>query len=107
MFLGCATQPVAYFQVGDKASGRRERGADHTAHNQCSHHACRAFQADAHHDDRSQDEGHQRHAGHGVAADNRNGVGRDRSEEEGNDGYENHTGEREEQVAFHDPEIEK
>ena len=36
-----------------------------------------------------------------------NGVGRNRSEEKSDNGYEKHSGEREEQVAFHDPEIEK
>ena len=107
MFLGCAAQPVADFQVGDKTSGRGEGGADYSAHNQCGHHASRTFQADGHHDDGSQDEGHQCHAGYGVAADNRNGVGRNRSEEKSDNGYEKHSGEREEQVAFHDPEIEK
>ena len=62
LFLRGAAQPIAYLQIGDETARRGKGRTDDTAHDECGHHARRTFQAHRNHDDRGQNQCHQRHA---------------------------------------------
>ena len=104
---GGGTQPIANLQVGDEAACHGESGTYDTAHHQGCHHAAGALKADSHHDDRSQDEGHQRHARYRIGTHNGDGVGCYGSEKEGDDSHQHNGRQRMEQVALHHVKVEK
>ena len=107
LLLGCATQPVTDFQVGDETSGHGQCGADHATHYQGSHHTRGTFQAHGHHDDGSQDQGHQGHARYRVRTDDGDGIGRHGGEEEGDSRYQQDGYYSMQNVALHHVEIEE
>ena len=102
-----SAQPVANLQVGDESAGHRQSCTYHTAHDEGCQHAARTVQAYGHHHDRSQDEGHQRHAAHGVGAYNGDGVGGHGGEEEGDDGDEQDAHQGMNDVTLHHIQIEE
>ena len=101
LFARRRAEPITDFQVGDKRACDGQSRTNHAAHNQRSHHTARAFQTDAHHHDRGQNQRHQRHSRHGVRADDGDGVGGDGRKEEGNDRHERNRDECLEDVAVH------
>ena len=60
-----------------------------------------------HHDYRGEDEGHQCHAAHGIAAHNCDGIGGNGGEQEGDDAYQDDGDECLQDVAAEDTEIEE
>ena len=107
LFARRRAEPITDFQVGDKRTCHSQCRADHTAHNQRSHHTARAFQTDANHHDRSQNQRHQRHSRHGIRADDGDGVGRDGRKEECDDRNERNCDECLEYIAVHHTEPEE
>ena len=74
LLYGGASQPVAYFQVGDEAACHRKRRTNHTAHDQCGYHSARAFQTYCYHYYRCKYQRHKCHARYRVCAHNGNGI---------------------------------
>ena len=108
LFLGSRPQPIAYLQVGDERTGNRECRADHAAHDEGCQHAARTVHADGRHDDRSQDECHQRHPRYRVTAHDGDGIGSNGGEKEGDDRNQQDGYKSKEQVVHHaQPEEDK
>ena len=107
LHLGRRAEPVTYLEVGDEAAGHGERRAHHAAHQQRGHDAGRAAQAHSHHYHGGQDERHQRHARHRIAAHDGDGVGRHGGEQEGYQGHQQDAHNGVKQIATHHAEEEE